>query len=166
MIEAITFLLAAQLAGEVIVRLLGVPVPGPVVGLVSLALIMDGAAFRRRCTRPRSCYCAISPCSSCPQASASFGRRTSSADNWLALSVGLVVSTSATLAVTALVFRWAQKRFGGAQRERRPDVKPALGLWVYLVGEPAPLADPDARCLCRRRSASPRRSSGTRSPIR
>jgi putative effector of murein hydrolase LrgA (UPF0299 family) len=35
------------------------------------------------------------------------------AGNWLALSLGLVVSTIATLAVTALVFRWAQRRFGG-----------------------------------------------------
>ena len=34
---------------------------------------------------------------------------------WLALSVALVVSTMATLAVTALTFRFVQKRLG------RPD---------------------------------------------
>jgi putative effector of murein hydrolase LrgA (UPF0299 family) len=37
------------------------------------------------------------------------------ADNWLALSLGLIVSTVATLAVTALVFVWAQRRFGKQQ---------------------------------------------------
>ena len=40
MIESLTFLLLAQLAGEVIVRALGLPVPGPVIGLILLALIM------------------------------------------------------------------------------------------------------------------------------
>ena len=43
MIAALTILLACQLAGEILVRFLGVPVPGPVLGLVFL---LAGMAVR------------------------------------------------------------------------------------------------------------------------
>ena len=42
------------------------------------------------------------------------------AGNWLAISLALVVSTAATLAVTALVFRWAHNRFGPPPEDRLP----------------------------------------------
>jgi putative effector of murein hydrolase LrgA (UPF0299 family) len=38
MIEFLTFLLLAQLAGEIIVRAIGLPVPGPVIGLAIMTL--------------------------------------------------------------------------------------------------------------------------------
>jgi putative effector of murein hydrolase LrgA (UPF0299 family) len=38
MIESLTFLLLAQLAGEIIVRAIGLPVPGPVIGLAIMTL--------------------------------------------------------------------------------------------------------------------------------
>jgi holin-like protein len=37
------------------------------------------------------------------------------AEYWLAIAVSLLVSTVATLAVTALVFRWAARRFGAGE---------------------------------------------------
>ena len=42
MIPALTLLLACQLAGEAVVRLLGWPVPGPVLGMALLLLILLG----------------------------------------------------------------------------------------------------------------------------
>jgi holin-like protein len=47
MIRAIALLLACQLAGEVFSRSLGLPVPGPVIGL---ALLVIGAMIRARIT--------------------------------------------------------------------------------------------------------------------
>ena len=120
MIEAVTFLLLAQLAGEAIVRALGLPVPGPVVGLVLLACdpglraapspaLSDTA---HGLLRNLSLLFVPAGVGIMRQADAIAG-------NWLALSLGLIVSTVATLAVTALVFQWAQRRFGGARRRRR-----------------------------------------------
>lgn len=40
MITGLTWLLACQLAGEVVVRLLDVPVPGPVVGMLILFVLL------------------------------------------------------------------------------------------------------------------------------
>ncbi|MDA8229901.1 MAG: CidA/LrgA family protein [Magnetospirillum sp.] len=40
MLSYITVLLGCQLAGETIVRLLGIPIPGPVVGMVVLFLLL------------------------------------------------------------------------------------------------------------------------------
>ena len=40
MITGLTWLLACQLVGEVLVRLLDVPVPGPVVGMVVLLVVL------------------------------------------------------------------------------------------------------------------------------
>lgn len=40
MLGAITLLLLCQLAGEVLVRLIGLPVPGPVLGMVFLFLFL------------------------------------------------------------------------------------------------------------------------------
>ncbi len=40
MITGLTWLLACQLAGELVVRLLDVPVPGPVVGMLILFVLL------------------------------------------------------------------------------------------------------------------------------
>ena len=45
MLGAITLLLLCQLAGEILVRLTGLPVPGPVLGMVFLFLFL--CAYRR-----------------------------------------------------------------------------------------------------------------------
>lgn len=114
MIEAVTFLLLAQLAGEVAVRALAVPVPGPVVGLVLLALILMARRTPRAMSDVahgllRNLSLLFVP------AGVGIMRQTDAiAGNWLALSLGVIVSTVATLTVTALAFRWAQRRFGAA----------------------------------------------------
>ena len=46
MIASLSLILLCQLVGEVVVRALAVPVPGPVVGLVLLLLLLLAAARR------------------------------------------------------------------------------------------------------------------------
>jgi putative effector of murein hydrolase LrgA (UPF0299 family) len=47
MIASLTLLLACQLAGEVLARLLGLPVPGPVLGMALLFLGLQLRSWRR-----------------------------------------------------------------------------------------------------------------------
>ena len=120
MIESLAILLLAQLAGEVIVRAVGVAVPGPVVGLVILALFMawrgiPAALHETALGLLRNLSLLFVP------AGVGVIRQVDVlAGNWLSLSVALVVSTLATLAVTALTFRWAQKRFGDPSQSGPP----------------------------------------------
>jgi len=111
-IESLTYLLLAQLAGEVAVRALAVPVPGPVVGLglLAVALAWRGIALALHeaahgLLRNLSLLFVPAGVGIVVQAGAT-------AEYWLAIVVALLVSTAATLAVTALVFRWAAQRFG------------------------------------------------------
>ena len=113
MIEAITFLLLAQLAGEVAVRALGLPIPGPVIGLVLLAAILIARGTSRALSDTAHGLLRNLSLLFVPAGVGVMRQADVIASNWLALSLGLIVSTAATLAVTAVVFRWAQRRFGG-----------------------------------------------------
>ena len=115
MIEAVTFLLLAQLAGEAIVRALGLPVPGPVVGLVLLALILAWRGTPPGLSDTAHGLLRNFSLLFVPAGVGIMRQADAIAANWLALSAALIVSTVATLAVTALAFRWAQRRFGPAQ---------------------------------------------------
>ena len=117
MIEAITFLLLAQLAGEALVRALGVAVPGPVVGLVLLAAILVWRGIPKGLSDIAHGLLRNLSLLFVPAGVGIMRQADAIAGNWLALSLGLIVSTVATLAVTALVFRWAQRRFGGAESD-------------------------------------------------
>ncbi len=112
MIEAITFLLLAQLAGEAAVRAIGLPVPGPVVGLVLLALVLVWRGTPRGLSDTAHGLLRNLSLLFVPAGVGIMRQADAIAGNWLALSAGLIVSTVATLAVTALTFRWAQRRFG------------------------------------------------------
>jgi len=48
MLNALTLLILCQFVGEILARGLGLPVPGPVVGLV---ILLAGLVFRERATR-------------------------------------------------------------------------------------------------------------------
>ncbi len=79
MLAAFGLLLLCQLAGEIIVRYLALPLPGPVLGLVLLAsgLLVAQAVGRIRpetvddlpSARQRPRFCPFLGCSSCPLAS-------------------------------------------------------------------------------------------------
>ncbi len=115
MIPSLLLLLACQLAGELTVRLLGLPVPGPVLGMVLLAL---GLGLR-------------------PQVPAALGDTATGllghlsllfvpagvglmlhgprlAEEWPALLAAMVLSTLASIAAAVLVFRWVARLTGSA----------------------------------------------------
>lgn len=115
MIQALALLLACQLAGEGLSHALSLPVPGPVLGLVLLAL---GLALRDR--GRRGALAEDAPLSRAangllghlsllfvPAAVGIVQQGGALVANGPAVAVALVVSTVATLAVTAGVFVWA-----------------------------------------------------------
>ena len=111
MISALTLLLLCQLAGEIVARLLSLPLPGPVIGLVLLAA---GLAVRGKVPdNVRAVATGILRNLALMFVPASVGIITQThvlAANGPALALALVVSTVITMAVTALVFRWATLR--------------------------------------------------------
>ncbi len=106
MIGAITLLLVFQLAGEVISRSLGLPIPGPVIGM---ALLFLGLATRRGpSTDLRNTAQGLLQHLSLLFVPAGTGvmlhfQRLS--DEWLPLLASLLVSTAVTIGVTAVVLR-------------------------------------------------------------
>lgn len=106
MIGAITLLLVFQLAGEVISRSLGLPIPGPVIGM---ALLFLGLAMRGGpSTNLRNTAQGLLQHLSLLFVPAGTGvmlhfQRMS--DEWLPLLASLLVSTAVTIGVTAVVLR-------------------------------------------------------------
>jgi len=52
MIRALTLILLCQLAGEAVVRALGFPVPGPVIGMALLWALMTASTYIAELVRP------------------------------------------------------------------------------------------------------------------
>lgn len=106
MIAALTALLAFQLAGELIVRLSGIPVPGPVLGMVLLV-----AFFVLRGDVPdalRMVASVILQHLSLLFVPAGVGLMLHAARieaEWLAIGAALIGSTVLSLVVTVVVFR-------------------------------------------------------------
>lgn len=113
MIAALTILLACQLAGEVFVRLIALPVPGPVMGLVFLLI---GMAVRGTIPKDlRETANGLLSHLSLLFVPAGVGvilhfERIGS--EWLALLAALLLSTWATIAVSALVFVGVTRALG------------------------------------------------------
>jgi holin-like protein len=128
MLHALTLLLLLQLAGEVIVRLADLPLPGPVVGM---ALLFAGLVIRGRVTGNDD------PPAALEQTTAGLLRHLSLLfvpagvgvvtllgvieREWQPILAALVVSTLVTIAVTALALR-ALDRLAG--RTGDPDAAP------------------------------------------
>lgn len=106
MIAALTQLLIYQLAGEVVARGLGLPVPGPVLGMVflfaALALAGGPSPDLQRTGQGLLQHLSLLFVPAGTGVMLHLGRV---ADEWLPLTAALVVSTAATLAVTALTLR-------------------------------------------------------------
>ncbi len=118
MIAALTALLACQLAGEVLVRLIGLPVPGPVMGLVFLLLAM--AVSGRIPQALRETASGLLSHLSLLFVPAGVGvilhfERIGA--EWLALVAALLLSTWATIAVSALVFVGVSKIVGATETD-------------------------------------------------
>ncbi len=119
MIAAILALLACQLAGEAVARFAGLPVPGPVIGLVLLFALL---ALRGR-LRPAAADVEATPLGTVsgvlltnlsllfvPAGTGIVRHAGTIVENGTGLVVALIVSTALTLSVTALVFRAVARR--------------------------------------------------------
>jgi holin-like protein len=106
MLGAITVLLVYQLAGEIVVVVAALPVPGPVIGMVLLSvhLIMRG---RVAGTLRDTSHGLLSHLSLLfvPAGVGVMAHLHRLEEEWLPIVVSLVLSTLLTIAVTALVMR-------------------------------------------------------------
>jgi len=106
MVSGFAWLLVFQLAGEVIVRGLRLPVPGPVVGmlLLLLLLIWRGGPSENLRSASQGLLGNLSLLF-VPAGVGIMVHGHRIADEWLALVVALVLSTALSLTITALVMR-------------------------------------------------------------
>lgn len=118
MIGSLAVLLAFQLVGEVAVQLSGIPVPGPVVGMVLLFI-----ALRWRESLPDALRTTAETLLShlsllfIPAGVGIIQHGARLADEWLALLAAMVLSTLITVAVTALVMQWVIRLQRGVRRD-------------------------------------------------
>jgi holin-like protein len=120
MLPALTALLLAQLLGEVLVRTLGLPVPGPVLGLVCVLLALWARPGLVAALKPTAqSLLAHLSLLFVPAGVGVMLHLSRLGDEALAIGVALVVSTLVGLAVTALtiaaLMRWQARRRAARQ---------------------------------------------------
>jgi holin-like protein len=118
MLEALAYLLFAQLVGEIIVRAAGLPVPGPVVGLILMALVVGWRGLPANLHDTAHGLLRNLSLLFVPAGVGIIRQGDVLADYWVGVLVALAVSAVLTLTVTALVFRWAERRFGEENQQR------------------------------------------------
>ncbi|MCR6630736.1 MAG: CidA/LrgA family protein [Magnetospirillum sp.] len=115
MLSYITVLLVCQLAGEVIARLAGLPVPGPVVGMLLLfaGLVVKGGV-PEGLEKVGTFLLSHLSLLFIPAGVGIMVHLRLIAHEWLPITVALVISTALTIAVTGVVMQWL------AGRRKRP----------------------------------------------
>jgi holin-like protein len=110
-ISALSILLVFQLTGEVLARYFELPVPGPVIGmlLLFLALALRGGPGDELRTTSQTLLQHLSLLF-VPAGTGIMVHLHRVADEWLPLLLSLLISTIATLVVTALVMKACQRR--------------------------------------------------------
>lgn len=111
MIAALTQLLLFQLAGEVITRAMNLPVPGPVLGMLMLfiALALRGGPSGELQSTSQGLLQHLSLLF-VPAGTGIMVHLHRVGDEWLPLLLSLLISTVATLMVTALVMKLTMPR--------------------------------------------------------
>lgn len=113
LLHTLALLLICQLAGEVLVRLGALPVPGPVAGMLLLFAAL--VAWQDLADRLRAVTSALLQHLALLFVPAGVGVITHldrMRSEWLAIGVALVLSTLLTLVVTALTFRLVARLIG------------------------------------------------------
>lgn len=121
MLAALTILLVFQLIGEVLARALQLPVPGPVIGMLLLfaaLLLRRGPGVPLRDTS-QTLLQHLSLLF-VPAGTGIMVHLARVADEWLPLAASLLISTVASLAVTALVMKWCLRRSAAATPTETP----------------------------------------------
>lgn len=111
MLPALTLLLIYQLAGEVLVQFFGLPVPGPVLGMVLLFLTL--AVRGEVPAQLKDTAGTLLQHLSLLFVPAGAGVMVHAArigDEWLAIVLSLMGSTLITIGVTGLVLKWLLRR--------------------------------------------------------
>lgn len=111
MLSALTQLLLFQLLGEVIVRGLNLPVPGPVIGMMLLfiSLLIRRGPSQELQTTSQNLLQHLSLLF-VPAGAGIMVHLHRVSNEWLPLLLSLLISTAATLAVTALVMHLSQRK--------------------------------------------------------
>ena len=113
MIPALTTLLIFQLVGEILVGLLDVPVPGPVIGMALLfaTLMIRGGPGGSLKETSNGLLQNLSLLF-IPAGAGILPHLHRLADDWLPITLSVVVSTLLTLSVCALIIKWLDRRQG------------------------------------------------------
>jgi holin-like protein len=116
MIRGFALILVFQLAGELLTRLLSLPVPGPVVGMVLLLLALELKLPQREQLQAASGgLLSILSLLFVPAGVGIVQHLPRLSAEWFALAAALLISTAATIAVTGLVAaRLLRRPAGGA----------------------------------------------------
>lgn len=111
MLPALTLLLVFQLVGEVCVQMFGLPVPGPVIGMILLfvALVLRGSAPANLKDTAATLLQHLSLLF-VPAGAGVMVHATRIGDEWLAIVLSLVGSTLVTIGVTGLVLKWLLRK--------------------------------------------------------
>lgn len=111
-LNGITLLLVYQLVGEVTVRLVGLPIPGPVLGMVMLfiTLMIRGhtPASVDQASSALLSHLSLLFVPAGVGMMAHFGRI---ADEWLPITLALLLSTVITMVATALIMQLTSRWF-------------------------------------------------------
>lgn len=113
-LNGITLLLVYQLAGEIIVRLLGVSVPGPVLGMVMLfaTMMIRGSAPEsiENASTGLLSHLSLLFVPAGVGMMTHFGRI---AEEWLPITLALLLSTVVTMIATAFIMQYTSRWFSG-----------------------------------------------------
>ena len=110
-IAALTLLLIFQLIGEMLAGLLSVPVPGPVIGmaLLFITLLIRGGPSEELRSTSNTLLQNLSLLF-IPAGAGLLLHLHRLADDWLPLTLAVVISTLLSMAVSALVIKWLDRR--------------------------------------------------------
>lgn len=119
MIAALTWLLLYQLTGEILAHVLALPVPGPVIGmaLLFLTLVIRGHGGRpipKALQQTASALLQHLSLLFVPAGTGVMLYLQLIIDEWLPISVALVISTLGAMTLTALILQATTRRMPGA----------------------------------------------------
>jgi holin-like protein len=121
-LNGITLLLVYQLVGEITVRLLGLPIPGPVLGMVMLfiTLMIRGKAPESvdQASTALLSHLSLLFVPAGVGMMAHFGRI---ADEWIPITLALLLSTVITMVATALIMQVTTRWFASPVSEKEAD---------------------------------------------
>jgi holin-like protein len=109
-VSGLTWLLVFQCAGEALARVLALPVPGPVLGLVLLFFALSWRGIPEGVGSAADGLARHLSLLFVPAGVGVISYARPLAAEWIPITVALVVSVVLTLAATALTFRWLAAR--------------------------------------------------------